>query len=120
MDSVEIFQIVVTVILWVATIILLTGHGAIFGIGAHYTLDKEEKETYKKQVDSQAQYKFVGKALMLPLSIVFTIFTVAELMESALWIWLRSSPWIGIIAFIVIFGYVIFIIRRLGSSKFKR
>ena len=118
-DSVQIFQIVVTAILWVATIVLLIGRGAIFGIGAHYTLNDEEKETYKKRVDSEAQYKFIGKTLMLPLSVLFTVFTIAELTESALWDWLRSSPWIGIIAFIIIFGYVIFIIR-LSSSKFKK
>ena len=120
MNSVIIFQIIVAAVLWAATIVLLIGRGAIFSVGAHYMLDKEEKETYEKTVDSKAQYKFLGTALMLPLSIVFTILTAVEIMETELWEWLRSSPWIGSAVFVIIFGYVFFIINRLNSGKFRK
>jgi len=111
-----IFQIIVTALLWVATIIMMLGQGVLLGIGLNF-LPLKETETPE---DQKRQCRYIAFRLLLPLSIVFTILTVGELLYAPWHQRLSENPWLGILFFILVFAYIFFIISRLNSGKYKK
>jgi len=118
MNSGTIFQIALTVLLWAATYLFWQGQGKALGVGYNLLPIKEKSSQSEAEIERQCRY--IARKLLLPIAIAFTILTYGEVMETAWWAWMRSYPWLGILSYFILFGYVFFIISRVNSGKYKK
>ncbi|MCL2201280.1 MAG: hypothetical protein FWB75_04880 [Oscillospiraceae bacterium] len=116
MATATIFQIVVTALLWIATFIFLLGYGKILGLGLAVAPLLEEEG---REEEIKVQGKYIALRLLLPLSIIFTVLTVGEIIEAPWWQYLVATPWLGILSFVILFGYAFFIVTRINNGKYK-
>ena len=118
MNSTLVFQIVLSVFLWVATILFFLGRGRVLGVG-YNLLPIKEKESEQNQEEIKVQCRYIARMLLLPLSVLFTALTAGQLTEAAWWQWVRSNPWLGFLLFIALFAYVFFVMYMVNSGKYK-
>jgi len=109
---------------WAAAILMLTGRGS-FLIAGYNTSGKKGRELAKKEYDIPGITKYIGKMIMLPLAIIFTFILIAGLtglidlnaMNSI--VSQGLSVLIGLIITFGSFGYIMFVLTRIISGKFK-
>ena len=119
MNSATVFQIFVTVLLWAATVLFFMGHGKLLGVG-YNMLPIKGKESMREESEIKLQCRFIAFMVLLPLSIIFTVLTIGELLKAAWWLWIVSMPWLGVLFFIGLFIYIFFIVHCINSGKYKR
>jgi len=116
MNNALVFQIVLVVLLWLATGLFLLGKGKILGVG-HNLLPIKGKEALSEE-EIKKQCKYIAIVLLLPLSAIFTALTVGEILEAAWLEWITSRASLGILAFIILFGYIFYLISRINAGKY--
>jgi len=120
-----IWSAIATVISWAAAILMLTGRGS-FLIAGYNTSGKEGKALAEKEYDIPGITRYLGKMIMLPLAIIFTLVFIIGLigfidLDAMNTIVSQGmSIFISLIVIFGMFGYIMFVLIQITSGKFKR
>jgi uncharacterized membrane protein len=116
--------IIVTLLMWTATILFLMGRGANL-IAGYNTMPREAKAEDGRINDVKARNKYLGKMYMLPITLLFTLASVLRLFGVSVLVQsgnlsLIVNGWVTVLFAVGFVIYTIFIIIQLNSEKFKR
>lgn len=117
--------IIVTAILWVATVFFLLGYGENL-IAGYNTLSKEEKLKYKEKNNVAARNKYLGKTILLPMSLLFSIILltdflgITEVVSGYGVVNTIGPPWFTVLLVLVIITHCAYVVIQLNSDRFKR
>ena len=120
-----IWSSIATVLSWAIAILMLTGRGS-FLIAGYNTSGKEGRELAKKEYDIPGITRYIGKMIMLPLAIIFTLILLTGLsglidLDAMNTITSQGlSVFIGLIVTFGVFGYIMFVLIRITSGKFNK
>jgi len=120
-----IWTIIAAILSWAAAVLMLTGRGS-FLIAGYNTSGKEGRELAKKEYDIPEITKYIGKMIMLPLAIIFTVILFAGLsglIDLDAMNTIVSQGLSVFISLIVIFGgfsYIMFVLIQITSGRFKK
>ena len=118
-----IWIIIVTIILWVAAILMLTGRGS-FLIAGYNTSGKEGRRIAREEYDIPKITKYLGKMIMLPLAIIFTAVLVVGLLGLDVNKMNAIGPpglsiAIGLVITFGMFGYIMYVVAKVVSAFHK-